>query len=199
MSPSAAPPPPGRRGVRYFGWLHPAATARRLKVETLLAVVIVVQEKPPEPPPWHLRCPHCGAFALVKTGHLARAPPNRGRHPRRPRRRAPRPLYGRARRLDPQSDPQSLLSTTPRPRQTRQSRPHRRHAQTRHPAQPPPQKSSVYPCFLTTVAGGWLAFFFLTVVTGATEACALKISAFFGAVFRQNRAPETKLDPWKTE
>ena len=30
-----------------------------------IAVVIVVQEKMPEPPPWHLRCPHCGEFALV--------------------------------------------------------------------------------------------------------------------------------------
>lgn len=61
--------------MRYFGWLHPAARARRLKVETLLAVVIVVTEKLAEPPAWHLRCPHCGAFALVQTGSLARAPP----------------------------------------------------------------------------------------------------------------------------
>ena len=33
--------PPGQHRVRYFGWLHPAAIARRMKVETLLAVVIV--------------------------------------------------------------------------------------------------------------------------------------------------------------
>ncbi len=68
-------PPPGQHRVRYFGWLHPAAKARRLRVETLLAVVIVVKEKMPEPPPWHLRCRHCGEFALVRIGSLARAPP----------------------------------------------------------------------------------------------------------------------------
>ena len=66
--------PPGRHRVRYFGWMHPAAKARRLIVETLLAVVIVVRAKPEESP-WHLRCPHCQAFALVRVGRLARAPP----------------------------------------------------------------------------------------------------------------------------
>jgi hypothetical protein len=55
--------------------MHPAAKARRLKVETLLAVVIVVTARTAEPPHWHLRCPHCGEFALVKTGNLARGPP----------------------------------------------------------------------------------------------------------------------------
>ena len=68
-------PPPGQHRVRYFGWLHPATKARRLKIETLLAFVIVVKAKAAEPPPWHLRCPHCGEFALVQTGSLARAPP----------------------------------------------------------------------------------------------------------------------------
>jgi hypothetical protein len=68
-------PPPGQHRVRYFGWMHPAAKARRLKVETLLAVVIMVKAPAAEPPPWHLRCPHCGVFALVKTGNLARGPP----------------------------------------------------------------------------------------------------------------------------
>jgi hypothetical protein len=67
--------PPGQHRVRYFGWLHPAARARRMIVETLLAVVIVVQEIPDTPPAWHLRCPHCHAFALVRIGRLARAPP----------------------------------------------------------------------------------------------------------------------------
>ena len=61
----------GRNGMRAA----PAAKARRLKVETLLAVVIVVKEKTAELPPWHLRCLHCGEFALVRTGALARAPP----------------------------------------------------------------------------------------------------------------------------
>ncbi len=72
--------PPGQHRVRYFGWLHPAAKLRRMLVETLLAKLIVVTAPPPPPPPpqWHLRCPHCGAFALVRTGALprqARAPP----------------------------------------------------------------------------------------------------------------------------
>lgn len=67
--------PAGQHRVRYFGWLHPAAKARRTIVETLLSVAIVVREKPDAPPPWHLRCPHCGGFALVRIGRLARAPP----------------------------------------------------------------------------------------------------------------------------
>ena len=68
-------PPPGQHRVRYFGWMHPAAKKRRLIVETLLAVVIVVRPKVEAPPPWHLRCPHCGAFALVWVERIARAPP----------------------------------------------------------------------------------------------------------------------------
>jgi hypothetical protein len=67
--------PPGQHRVRYFGWLHPAAKARRALVETLLAVVIVVRAKAGAPPPWHLRCPHCANFSLVRVGSLARAPP----------------------------------------------------------------------------------------------------------------------------
>jgi hypothetical protein len=61
--------------VWYFGWAHPAAKARRMKVETLLAVVLVVRAKTDEPPPCHLRCPHCERFTLVRIGRLARAPP----------------------------------------------------------------------------------------------------------------------------
>ena len=68
-------PPPGQHRVRYFGWMHPAAKKRRLIVETLLAVVIVVRAQVDAPPPWHLRCPHCGAFALVRIAKLPRSPP----------------------------------------------------------------------------------------------------------------------------
>lgn len=70
--------PPGQHRVRYFGWLHPAAKRRRLQVETLLQKPIVVAAPPPEPTNWHLQCPHCHAFALVRVGSLprqARAPP----------------------------------------------------------------------------------------------------------------------------
>lgn len=67
--------PPGQHRVRYFGWLHPAARARRAIVETLLAVVIVVRARVDAPPPWHLRCPHCERFTLVRVGRLPRGPP----------------------------------------------------------------------------------------------------------------------------
>jgi hypothetical protein len=63
--------------VRYFGWMHPAAKSRRLLVETLLAVPIVIAPRA-EQPRWHLRCPHCEHFTLVRVGSLprqARAPP----------------------------------------------------------------------------------------------------------------------------
>ena len=66
--------PPGQHRVRYFGWMHPAAGARRMKVATLLAVIIVVLQKA-DTPAWHLYCPHCDAFTLVRIGRLARAPP----------------------------------------------------------------------------------------------------------------------------
>ena len=45
---------------------------------TLLAKPIVVAASPPEPVHWHLRCPHCERFSLVRVGSLprqARAPP----------------------------------------------------------------------------------------------------------------------------
>ena len=49
--------PPGQHRVRYFGWMHPSAKARRMKVETLLAVpIVVVAAVATEAPAWHLRC-----------------------------------------------------------------------------------------------------------------------------------------------
>jgi hypothetical protein len=73
-------PPPGTHRVRYFGWLHPAAKHRLMRVENLLKKPIVVAAPPPEAVRWHLRCPHCGQFSLVRVGSLpkqARAPPPR--------------------------------------------------------------------------------------------------------------------------
>lgn len=71
--------PPGQHRVRYFGWMHPSAKRRRMQVETLLQKPIVVAAPPPEPVKWHLQCPHCHAFRLVRVGSLprlgARAPP----------------------------------------------------------------------------------------------------------------------------
>jgi len=58
--------------VRYFGWMHPAAKMRRLKIATLLAMPIIVAAAVADEPKWHLRCPHCEAFALVVVGTLLR-------------------------------------------------------------------------------------------------------------------------------
>ena len=74
-------PPSGRHRVRYFGWMHPAAKARRRVVETLLVKPILVVAAEP-PTRWHLRCPHCAGFTLVRVGTLprqARAPSASGR------------------------------------------------------------------------------------------------------------------------
>jgi hypothetical protein len=71
-------PPSGFHRVRYFGWMHPAAKRRRAIVETLVAAVILVRAQPEKPPPWHLRCPHCQAFALIVIDRIksqARGPP----------------------------------------------------------------------------------------------------------------------------
>lgn len=72
-------PPAGQHRVRYFGWMHPSAKRRRMLVETLLQKPIVVAAAPPaESTRWHLRCPHCERFTLVRVGSLprqARAPP----------------------------------------------------------------------------------------------------------------------------
>ena len=68
-------PVPGQHRVRYFGWLHPAAWRRRLKIENLLAKVIVVRSQPPAAPDRSRCCPHCGHFALICIGLLPRAPP----------------------------------------------------------------------------------------------------------------------------
>lgn len=71
-------PPSGQHRVRYFGWMHPSAKARRMIVEGLLQKPIVVADAPVAAPQWHLRCPHCARFTLVRVGSLprmARAPP----------------------------------------------------------------------------------------------------------------------------
>lgn len=76
-------PPPGAHRVRYFGWLHPAAKRRLMLVENLLKKPIIVAAPPPEAVQWHLRCPHCLRFSLVRVGALprqARAPPPRLTH-----------------------------------------------------------------------------------------------------------------------
>lgn len=66
-------PPPGQHCVRYFGWMHPSATRRRMVVETLLEKQIVVTAAVAASPAWHLQCPHCTRFTLVRVGTLPRA------------------------------------------------------------------------------------------------------------------------------
>jgi len=56
-------PMPGQHRVRYFGWMHPAAKLRRMKIETLLRKEIVAG-KEPEPVDWSKQCPHCQKFTL---------------------------------------------------------------------------------------------------------------------------------------
>jgi len=65
--------PPGLHKVRYFGWLHPNAKRRLLKVQTLLAVPLRLTPQALPEPPAHLRCPHCGKFTLQLVGRLPRA------------------------------------------------------------------------------------------------------------------------------
>jgi hypothetical protein len=54
--------------VRFFGWLHPAAKLRRMKIENVLAKLVAVRVKPPERPDWSRCCPHCHKFSLVMVG-----------------------------------------------------------------------------------------------------------------------------------
>jgi putative transposase/transposase-like zinc-binding protein len=66
--------PPGFHKLRYFGWLHPRAKARLLKVQTLLAVPLIFRQ-PNQQSPVHLRCMICGKPALVLIGRLRRPRP----------------------------------------------------------------------------------------------------------------------------
>ena len=79
--------PPGLHKVRYFGWLHPNARRRFLKVQTLLAVPLRLTQHALPDPPAHLRCPHCGEFTLQPVGRLPRVKGFATRGP--PRARAP--------------------------------------------------------------------------------------------------------------
>ena len=56
--------PEGLHKVRYFGWLHPRARKRYHRVALLLEARILLTAPAPVAPPPHLRCPHCGLFAL---------------------------------------------------------------------------------------------------------------------------------------
>jgi hypothetical protein len=76
-------PVPGQHRVRYFGWMHPAAKRRRMKIEGLLKKEIVVR-KEPVPPDWSRQCPHCNKFTLEFYCEIPRGLPM----PAKPRREA---------------------------------------------------------------------------------------------------------------
>lgn len=67
--------PSGFQRIRHFGWLHPRANQRFLRVQTLLAVPLVFRDPISIEPPLHLRCPRCAQFTLRLIGRLPRAPP----------------------------------------------------------------------------------------------------------------------------
>lgn len=67
--------PKGFQRVRHFGWLHPRAQLRFLRVQTLLAVPLFLGALQPPAPPLHLRCPRCACFTLKIIGRLPRPPP----------------------------------------------------------------------------------------------------------------------------
>ena len=67
--------PTGFQRVRHFGWLHPRAQRRFLRVQTLLSVPLVLRAAGPPKPPLHLRCPRCSCFTLQIVGRLPRPPP----------------------------------------------------------------------------------------------------------------------------
>lgn len=68
--------PKGFQRVRHFGWLHPRAQRRFLRVQTLLSVPLVLRpDGPSGPPPRQLRCPRCAACTLQIVGRLPRPPP----------------------------------------------------------------------------------------------------------------------------
>jgi hypothetical protein len=73
--------PRGLRSIRYYGFCHPAAKARRLRVQfhTGMAVDLGAPAPPDPPPPLAPRCPHCGHPKSRLLGHLApgaaRGPP----------------------------------------------------------------------------------------------------------------------------
>lgn len=66
--------PRGFRRIRYYGWLHPSAKKRFLRVQTLLRVRLFLGARPgdePAPP----SCPHCGGVLELLASHRPRGPP----------------------------------------------------------------------------------------------------------------------------
>jgi len=74
--------PRGLRAVRYFGFCHPAAKAKRERIafHTGRPLLIGAAAKPPEKPPHVVLCPCCGepmkkVLSLLPAWRPSRAPP----------------------------------------------------------------------------------------------------------------------------
>ena len=66
--------PRGFRRIRYYGWLHPSAMRRFLRVQTLLRVRLFLGDRPGHktaPAP----CPHCGGVLELLATNRPRGPP----------------------------------------------------------------------------------------------------------------------------
>lgn len=60
--------PKGLHKIRYFGWLHPRAKKRLLRIQTLLEVALLLVNAPRQP---RISCPHCGAAKLARVRRIA--------------------------------------------------------------------------------------------------------------------------------
>lgn len=74
--------PSGCHKVRYFGWLHPRAGKRFLRVQSLLAVPLILGLRAAPGPALHLKCPHCGKHALQPVARIRRCKESLEKRPR---------------------------------------------------------------------------------------------------------------------
>ncbi|MGN6644245.1 MAG: transposase, partial [Verrucomicrobiota bacterium] len=71
--------PRGLRSIRYYGFCHPAAKTRRLRVQLHTGMAVQFGVEPPTEPAMVPRCPHCGGQARLRVAfqaaHQKRGPP----------------------------------------------------------------------------------------------------------------------------
>lgn len=81
--------PIGLRSIRYYGFCHPAAKAKRLQIQFQTGVPVDLGAPPPNPPPKVRCCPCCqGPLRLLSTllaPHRTRGPPSIHRAPQAPK------------------------------------------------------------------------------------------------------------------
>lgn len=59
--------PKGLHKIRYFGWMHPRAKKRFLRIATLLEVPLFLGGSQPQ---LRLNCPHCKSINLVHSRRI---------------------------------------------------------------------------------------------------------------------------------